>query len=154
MFILRLTEALDAHNVPYAVVGGYALALHGAVRGTVDIDIVIHWQKQHLINAKKALNSLGLVSRVPLQAHEVFDFRDEYVERRQMQAWSFSNPARPDEQVNLMINFDLSGKGILAATANNGHKIRYLNRKDLIAMKQTAGSPQDMADIEALEKIA
>jgi len=41
MFILRVIEALKGHRVAYAIVGGYAVALHGAVRGTVDIDIIV-----------------------------------------------------------------------------------------------------------------
>ena len=33
-------HALNAHGVPYLLIGGYALAVHGYVRGTTDIDIV------------------------------------------------------------------------------------------------------------------
>jgi hypothetical protein len=40
MFILKVVKALNAYKVHYAVVGGYAVALHGAVRGTVDLDFL------------------------------------------------------------------------------------------------------------------
>jgi hypothetical protein len=39
MFIETVSKALSDHNVSYAVVGGYAVALHGAVRGTIDVNI-------------------------------------------------------------------------------------------------------------------
>ena len=41
MFLIRLVRALDKHKVDYAIVGGYAVALHGAIRGTVDVDLVL-----------------------------------------------------------------------------------------------------------------
>jgi len=152
MFITRLTRALDAHQVPYAIVGGHAVALHGALRGTLDIDFVIRWQKQHLLNAEKALHSLGLVSRLPITAEEVFAFRDEYVKRRNLLVWNFSHPQRQDEQVDVLIDFDLGKKKVLSARTADGD-IHYLNKKDLIAMKKHSGRPQDLADIEALERL-
>lgn len=44
MFLIELCQSLEQHNVRYALVGGYAVALHGAVRGTVDVDFVIEWE--------------------------------------------------------------------------------------------------------------
>lgn len=152
MFITRLTQALQAHRVPYAIVGGHAVALHGALRGTVDIDVVIRWQKQHLLHAVEALHSLGLVSRLPITAEEVFNFRDEYIERRHLIAWSFYHPQHLDEQVDLLIHYDLGKRKVLTASTREG-SIHYLNKADLIAMKQASGRPQDLADIEALEKL-
>ena len=48
MFIHEICAALEHAEVSYAVVGGYAVALHGAVRGTVDVDVVIQWSLQNL----------------------------------------------------------------------------------------------------------
>ena len=41
MLLLRVTEALRKARVAHALVGGHAVALHGAIRGTLDIDLVI-----------------------------------------------------------------------------------------------------------------
>ncbi len=49
MFILKVCEALSAAKINYAIAGGYAVALHGVVRGTVDVDLLIEWQKDQLI---------------------------------------------------------------------------------------------------------
>ena len=51
MFIYRLTNALEKHHIPYAIVGGHAVALHGALRGTIDIDFVINWNKKNLLQS-------------------------------------------------------------------------------------------------------
>lgn len=47
---------LNAAKVKYLVVGGFAVALHGVVRATKDIDILID---PTLDNAKRALEALG-----------------------------------------------------------------------------------------------
>lgn len=152
MFISRLANALTAHGVPYAIVGGHAVALHGALRGTVDIDFVIRWQQKHLLAAEAALASIGLTSRLPITARDVFRFREEYIHNRNLLAWSFYNPAHQDQQVDLLIHFDLGRKRVVTAHTQEGD-IHYLNKADLIAMKRASGRPQDLADIDALERL-
>ena len=60
MFLLRVTAALAKARVPYGLVGGYAVALHGAVRGTMDIDLVIRLEEAQFVRAERALRSIGL----------------------------------------------------------------------------------------------
>jgi hypothetical protein len=152
MLIHRLCKSLDARRVPYALVGGHAVALHGAVRGTVDVDFVIRWSRDHLLRAEAALGDCGLVSRLPLTAEDVFRFRDEYIRNRNLLAWSFWNPEDPAEQVDLIINFDLAGHRVRRLATKQG-PVRLLHIDDLIAMKRESGRPQDLADVAALEKL-
>ncbi|TDJ35665.1 MAG: hypothetical protein E2O56_00795, partial [Gammaproteobacteria bacterium] len=91
-FLSRLCQGLDRAGLRYAIVGGHAVALHGAVRGTVDIDIALLWNLKTLRGAEQALTELGLVSRLPISAGDVFRFRDEYIENRNLIAWNFHNP--------------------------------------------------------------
>lgn len=152
MFIVKVCRSLENAKVSYAVVGGYAVALHGAVRGTVDVDIVIAWTRENLQNAEKALNQIGLVSQLPLTAQSVFDSKDEYVEKRNLIAWHFYNPKNPLEQVDLIITYDLDSKKIETIKTSVG-KINILSRSDLIEMKRKSGRPQDLEDVKALEKL-
>lgn len=151
-FLSRVTKALDAAGVRYALVGGYAVALHGAVRGTVDIDIVLRWTSRDLEAAESALSGIGLVSRLPVTADSVFRFRDEYIRNRNLIAWNFYNPQDLSEQLDIVINEDLRGKRRIRVDTLNG-SVQVLSRKDLIAMKRASGRPQDLADVEALEKL-
>jgi hypothetical protein len=151
-FLSRVSKALDAAGVRYALVGGYAVALHGAVRGTVDIDIVLRWTLRDLEAAETALSSIGLVSRLPVAADSVFRFRDEYIRNRNLIAWNFYNPQDLSEQLDIVISEDLRGKRTIRVDTRNG-PVRVLSRKDLIAMKRASGRPQDLADVEALEKL-
>ena len=106
MLIEKVIKSLSQHKVQYALVGGYAVALHGAVRGTVDIDFIIALNQRSFRQTEKALNSIGLKSKLPIIADDVFNFREEYIEKRSLVAWSFTNPDNPLEIVDIIITED------------------------------------------------
>lgn len=151
-FLERVCAALNHAKVRYVIVGGYAVALHGAVRGTLDIDIALRWTKKDLEKTESTLHNIGLVSRLPLTAQDVYQFRDEYVRNRNLVAWNFNNPADPSEQLDIVINFDAKGKTAVYRQLPAA-SIPVLNIKDLIKMKTSSGRAQDMEDVKALEKL-
>ena len=151
-FLARVSSALESAGVRYALVGGFAVALHGAVRGTVDVDVILAWDARSLRAAEEALKGIGLVSRLPITADEVFQFRDEYIRNRNLIAWNFYNPKDLTEQLDIVISTDLKGKRVEKTRTGEG-TLRVLARKDLIAMKRASGRPQDLADVAALEKL-
>ncbi len=148
----RICTALREAGIRYAVVGGHAVALHGAVRGTVDIDIVLSWSRKTVAGAEKALNEIGLVSRLPVSADNIFDFRKEYVENRNLVAWNFYDPADLSVQVDIVISYDLKGHKIRHIELPGG-PVPILAIRDLIEMKRESGRPQDIEDVAALEKL-
>jgi hypothetical protein len=152
MFIQRVIKALHAHKVDYALVGGYAVALHGAVRGTVDIDLVIQVNRKSYRQAEKAMKSIGLQSRLPVTADDVFNFREEYINNRNMIAWAFLNAANPAEMVDIILTEDLANLHAVTkqAFATN---VQVLSVEDLISMKRKSGRPQDLEDVKALEAL-
>ena len=99
MFINKVIQALESNRVNYVVVGGYAVALHGAVRGTVDIDLAITLSMQSFENTEKAMINIGLQALLPVNATDVFNYREEYIRNRNLISWSFSNPDNPLENV-------------------------------------------------------
>lgn len=119
MFIARVCQCLESNKIPYAVVGGYAVALHGAVRGTVDVDLIISLQEDIFVAVEKAMNSLGLHSRLPVTAKEVFHFRKEYIENRNLIAWSFINFQNPMEVVDIVITDNLDDCAIVEKKVAN-----------------------------------
>ncbi len=152
LFVEKVCRAFNRAKLPYAIVGGYAVALHGAVRGTVDIDCVICWNQTALRRAESALNQLGLESRLPLTADDVFAYRNEYVRNRNLVAWNFYNPKDLSEQVDIVINYDLTGQKTDIVVIGE-EAVRILSRQALIDMKAASGRPQDLLDIEALEML-
>lgn len=128
------------------------MALHGAVRGTMDVDIVINWDQDSLRNTVHALNEIGLVSSLPVGADEVFRFRDEYIENRNLIGWNFHHPGDLSQQVDIIITYDLKGKKRKKLATQSG-PLNVLNLTELIAMKIHSGRPQDLEDVKALELI-
>ena len=152
MFLYAVVDAFRKAKVRFAIAGGYAVALHGAVRGTVDVDIVLRLSKRDFIAAEEALRGLGLIARLPISATQVFDFREEYIRNKNLVAWSFVNSGDPSQLVDIIITHDLtrlSTKNIKSGSRT----LPVVAVADLIAMKKASGRPQDLEDVRALEEL-
>ena len=152
MFILKIASVLDKYQIPYAIVGGYAVALHGAVRGTIDVDLITKWNLKNLIAIEKALNEIGLTSRLPITSEELFNFRDEYIKNKNLVAWNFINTQNAAEQIDVIITFDLKNASIKKIKIQE-QVLNVISKKDLLRMKKKSGRDQDLIDIKALEKL-
>lgn len=152
MFLHDICNALEDAKISYAVVGGYAVALHGAIRGTVDVDIVIQWTLENLEKVEMVLKKAGLISLIPINASNLFNFRDEYIQNRNLIAWNFYHPMNPVIQLDIIINYDLK-KGHTKTIKTPDGKVKILSLNDLIAMKKASGRPQDLEDVKALENL-
>lgn len=152
MLLYEVVSALEDAKVPFAIAGGYAVALHGAVRGTVDVDVVLRFKKADFIGAESALKGLGLAPRLPVTAAEVFDFREEYVKNRNLVAWSFVDPNDPSRLVDVVITHDLSKMATTRIKAGRV-SLPVLSVDALVAMKRASGRPQDLEDVRALEQL-
>ncbi|MCC6954172.1 MAG: hypothetical protein IT290_08645, partial [Deltaproteobacteria bacterium] len=152
MFLITLIKALSQHKVRYAVAGGYAVSLHGAVRTTFDVDLVVSLDEKNLQRLESALNGLHLQSRLPISASDVFNFRTEYIAKRNMIAWSFVNTADPSQLVDVIIAEDLRSLRTSSVVVL-GTRIPILSIDSLVAMKKKSGRPQDIEDISALERL-
>ena len=152
MFIARLAKALQKAGVKYAIAGGYAVALHGAVRGSVDVDVVIATTLKSFEKFEAVMKSLGLESRIPVTGKDVFNFRKEYIEKRNLIAWSFCNSNNSTELVDLIITHDLNQMKYSAKLFGKT-SVQVISKEDLILMKKQSGRPQDLEDIKALENL-
>lgn len=152
MFLIKVVNALKDNKVNYAITGGYAVALHGAVRATVDIDIVVNISKGSFKKAEKALNSIRLQSKLPVNSEDVFNFRKEYIENRNMIAWSFVNDVNPTELVDIIITQDLK-KIKTKRVKIIDSIINIVSIDDLIKIKEKSNRPQDIEDIKSLRKL-
>jgi len=66
----ELLECFNARGVEYLVVGGYALAFHGAPRATGDIDLLVRPEPGNASRVLAALADFGFAS-LGLQPHEL-----------------------------------------------------------------------------------
>lgn len=152
MFLLTISKALEKNHIDYALVGGYAVALHGAVRGTLDVDLVLSLDKKSLNKAEEIFLKMGLVSRLPVTADEIFEFRKEYIAKRNLVAWSFVDPNQPMNLLDIIITHDVKDLNVVKFSIQ-GSPVRVASVSSLIKMKQESGRPQDLEDIKALQMI-
>jgi hypothetical protein len=151
MFLYEVTDLLQKERVAFAIVGGYGLALHGLVRATMDIDLLLHLKLRDFEKVEACFQSIGLQSRLPLRAKEIISMRQEYIERRNLIAWSFVDYNRPTRQVDVIIDKDLKDiKVELIVTA--GRKLPVATLESLLEMKQSADRPQDRIDVERIKE--
>ena len=150
MFLFELTDAFIDSKLKFALVGGYALALHGLVRATIDVDFVIKLTQADFELAEKTLNKLGLQSRIPVRAQDIIKMRKEYIENRNLIAWSFVDYKNPSRQVDILITKDVSSMEIERISVS-GRKIPVASLDEILKMKEEAGRPQDLIDIENIK---
>ena len=152
MFIKKVVGQLEKYKIPYALVGGYAVALHGAVRGTVDVDFIISWSLKNLKSVELSLGEIGLKARLPIGAEDIFNFKENYIKEKNLIAWNFFNPDNPLEVVDVIIVYDLK-KNMIKEIDVKGKKMNILAKKYLIEMKKSSGREQDLIDVKALEQL-
>ena len=152
LFVEKICCEFEKAGLNYAIVGGYAVAFHGAVRGTVDIDFVFEWNRETLKKSEEVLTAIGLVSRLPITATDIFQFRDEYVKNRNLIAWNFYNPDNLSQQVDIIINYSLDPKYAIKIKSGDV-VIKVLSKSELIKMKKQSGREQDLQDIISLERL-
>lgn len=141
-----LVGILNIKNIDYAVCGGWAMAIHGAPRATVDIDLLIPAEK--LSAVWKVAESLGYwVEGLPLS------FDDGIIEIRRI--------SKIDEESKTLftIDFLLVTEGLKKVweTRENidweDDKVWTVSRDGLIFMKRISGRHKDLGDIESLMEL-
>lgn len=152
MFLLKVIRQLEKHKIPYAIAGGYALALHGIVRATMDVDLILNLKKSDFVKFEKAMKELSLQSRLPLLAEQVIDFRKEYIQERNLIAWSFINFKDPTEVVDVILLEDLNKVKTIKVSVGD-KKVNVITLKELERMKKQSGRAQDLVDLESINMI-
>ncbi len=142
--LTKLTESLETNGIEYAVCGGLAMAIHGFVRATIDIDLLL--LSDNLEDAWKIAENLGYeFAGLPLH------FNNGAIEIRRI-----SKIDREHKSL-LTIDFLLVTDSLKEVWANRElieweeGKTWVVSREGLIYLKTISGRLQDLADIERLE---
>ena len=157
--LLSVFRALNETSVRYLVVGGVAVVLHGHLRFTGDLDLVVQLTPSNVASAITALERLGYKSRLPVSAASLADplIRKSWVEDKGMVVFPLWSPTAPGLQIDIFVTepFPFDENYARARSVDiDGIPISVLGVSDLIAMKRKVGRPSDLADVAALERIA
>ena len=135
---------LNAQGVEFLIVGAHALAAHGHVRATKDLDV---WVKPERENAARVISALRAFG-APTQAVTEDDFAVPGI--------TFQIGIEP---VRIDILTAVDGLTFEPAWQNRvaseygGEPVFVVSREDLIRNKRASARPQDWADIAALERL-
>jgi predicted nucleotidyltransferase len=150
-------QALNERGSRYVLVGGLAVVLHGHLRATGDVDLIVDLKANEVEKTLAALEAAGFRPYVPVPAREFADpeKRATWVREKGMLVFSL----RPEAGVPLVdlflehpIAFDeLWARSVL--TTLRGVQVRVASIDDLVTLKRMAGRPEDLADIEALLEV-
>jgi hypothetical protein len=137
----ELFEFLNAQDVEYLVVGGYALAFHGAPRYTGDLDVYVKPDEKNADRILRALEEFGFDSL----GLTVEDFK---VADRVVQLGV--PPVRVDLITSISgVSWEEAASGSVETRYGNV-PVRILGREEFIRNKKAVGRARDMADIEAI----
>jgi predicted nucleotidyltransferase len=153
--IERVLVALADAGVEYLVVGGVAVVMHGYLRTTADLDLVVRLEPSNVRRAVEALTRIGLRPRPPVQAEAFADpeQRESWITTKNMLVFSMWDPTDPSFDVDLFVrepfDFEAAYQRRLVVQVGSA-TATIVALEDLLALKRSAGRVQDLADIEAL----
>lgn len=140
----ELLLAFNAHDVEYLVVGAHALAAHGHVRATKDLDI---WVRPDQSNAQRVIQAL-LDFGAPLSDLTADDLTNKE---------TVFQIGLPPLRIDVITAID--GVEFAEAWPDRlemsfaGVPAFVISRHHLIKNKKTAARLQDLADVQTLEEI-
>jgi hypothetical protein len=139
-------------------VGGVATILHGHVRLTTDVDLVVDLQTEEVQKTIRALTRHGFKPRAPVDPFLFADAsqRTRWIEEKGMEVFSLYDPGNPGLTVDLFAREPMPFESLWARSIpmNLGNlEVRVCSIDDLIEMKRRSGRPMDLADVEKLTKI-
>jgi len=153
-----LLTTLSEAGIRYVVVGGVAVVLHGYLRATADLDLVIGLDQPNVDAAIRTFSHLGLHPRAPVPLHAFADAnqRKRWIDEKNLQVFSLWHPAMPGFEVDIFVEppmpfEELFGRASRATIGNAEVPIAAID--DLIEIKRAAGRPRDVEDIEALLRL-
>jgi hypothetical protein len=140
---LDLLIALNAADAKYMLVGGHAVGIFGRPRATKDFDLWIEASSENAARIMEALRHFG----APLGEVTEADFAVE---------GSGFRMGTPPFRIELLT--EISGVAFAEAWTRkeshdlDGTRCYVISRDDLLANKRAAGRPQDLADVDVLER--
>ena len=138
-----LLSTFNAFGVEYLVVGAHALAAHGRIRATKDLDV---WVRPSAANAARVMRALAAFG-APLQDLSAADLAAPGL------IFQIGVPPIRIDVITAIdgVEFEPAWNARSAASLG-GVPVAVLSRQHLIVNKKTVGRLQDLADVEWLEQ--
>lgn len=158
LFYEEIFRKLQEKEVRFFVVGGIAVALYGAMRLTTDADVILELTPENIGKFIFALSELGYKPKVPVNPSDFADpeKRKQWIEEKGMKVLSFWHPERSFEIVDVFVANPIPFEEMekeKTVKKTRGFEISIPSLHHLVKLKRIAGRPEDLRDIELLERI-
>ena len=158
MKIAELLCALSEGQVRYVLVGGLAVQLHGYMRSTFDIDLVLAMDDGNLSRFIEVAKRFGLKPSMPVPIDSLRNAEqiEQWYREKGMLAFALREPQTGGGVVDVLVRPEVPFEQLMGnAVAGQllGRQVWIASIDDLLTMKRIADRPKDRLDIEALEKI-
>ena len=158
MKLSELLVALTESEVDYVLVGGLAVQLHGYLRSTFDVDLVLAMNDDNLSRFIEVARRLKLVPAIPVSLDSLRDASqiEQWHREKGMLAFSLRETAVGGLVVDVLVRPEIDFARLRANAVCGelfGRQVPIACIDDLLAMKRAANRGKDRLDIEALEKI-
>jgi hypothetical protein len=134
---------LNKNGVEYVIVGGYAVAFHGFVRATKDIDVLFHNTPANIKRLIAALVGFGIQ-----ESEMVMNTFSE-----QGRIVRMGSPPMMIELINAVggVTFEEIWQNKVSGHYGDT-PVFFISKSDLLKSKKAAGRPQDLRDLIELDK--
>ncbi|RME69446.1 MAG: hypothetical protein D6778_00495 [Nitrospirae bacterium] len=158
MFLKELFHILNEKGVQYVIVGGLAMVMHGIVRLTADVDLVVSLQRDNILRFLDTMKLLGYKPRLPVKAEGLLEpeTRLKWLMERNMKVFSFYNPKKPFVILDVFIDNPIDYSDLRERAQKmefEGVEVYVAAIEDLIRLKELSDRPQDREDIKALRRL-
>ena len=101
----QLFVALSAAKIRYLVAGGVAVNLHQVQRATADLDLILHLERENLLQFAKLMTQLGYQPKAPVKGEDFADplLRKIWITEKNMKVFSFIHLKNPYELIDIFV---------------------------------------------------
>lgn len=154
----KLFKTLNQYKVNYLICGGMAVNIYGIPRMTADIDIILDFEENNLLNFENALKLLLYQNSIPVSIRNFLnkDERKKAVSEKNLIAYSYYNSISGfvtlDVLLDTPIEFSELWKNRSERDLGN-LVVNIIGIEDLISLKKYANRIQDQNDVLLLSKL-
>lgn len=145
----EILVALNAHDVRYVVVGGFAVAAHGVVRATADLDLVVQLDWENAAALAAALTAIGARdlddSRAAISQESLVRRADRRLRTRHGEVHLLNRVEGVPRYEELVPP---------AVIELDGERVPVARLADLKAMKRASSRAKDGIDLAELDALA
>jgi hypothetical protein len=144
--VISFLKDMQHEGIAYMLIGGFAMAFHGHIRATIDLDLWIKDEKENLEKFKGVLKRSGVVGLDKIRSLELI------AGFTQFQLGDSGFVVDPMSRLKKFSTYDFDACYSRAQDGQyKGVSFKVISPRDLLQEKEATNRPKDQGDIEFLK---